>query len=48
VSFADELFLGAGWERAKLDLYPEKVSRYTKIDREELVVGEKHCFRRVF
>jgi amino-acid N-acetyltransferase len=47
VSFADDLFLGAGWERAALDLYPEKVSRYVKIDREELVVGEKHCFRRI-
>ena len=45
VSFADELFLDAGFERADLAKYPEKVSRYERIDRSELQVGEKHCFR---
>lgn len=46
VSFADALFLDAGFERAALNAYPEKVARYEKIDRTELQVGEKHCFRR--
>jgi N-acetylglutamate synthase-like GNAT family acetyltransferase len=46
VSFADALFLDAGFERAALDAYPEKVGRYEKIDRSELQVGEKHCFSR--
>jgi amino-acid N-acetyltransferase len=45
VSFADALFLDAGFERAELAKYPEKVSRYERIDRSELQVGEKHCFR---
>ena len=44
VSFSDELFLACGFERASLADYPEKVSRYEKIDRSELQVGEKHCF----
>lgn len=47
VSFADALFLDAGFERAALAAYPEKVSRYERIDRSELQVGEKHCFRRL-
>lgn len=46
VSYADELFLDAGFERADLAAYPEKVARYERIDRSELQVGEKHCFRR--
>lgn len=45
VSFSDELFLACGFERAHLADYPEKVTRYEKIDRSELQVGEKHCFR---
>ena len=44
VSFSDELFLASGFERAQLSAYPEKISRYEKIDRSELQVGEKHCF----
>jgi amino-acid N-acetyltransferase len=47
VSFADELFLDTGFERAPLNAYPEKISRYERIDRSELRVGEKHCFRRL-
>lgn len=46
VSFSDLLFLDAGFERAALTAYPEKIARYEKIDRSELAVGEKHCFRR--
>lgn len=44
VSFSDDLFLACGFERAALADYPEKISRYEKIDRSELQVGEKHCF----
>jgi amino-acid N-acetyltransferase len=46
VSFSDELFLACGFEHAKLEDFPEKVARYEKIDRSELQVGEKHCFRK--
>jgi amino-acid N-acetyltransferase len=46
VSFADALFLDAGFERAALADYPEKVLRYESVDRSELQVGEKHCFRK--
>lgn len=44
VSYSDELFLSCGFERAPLDTYPEKISRYTKVDRTEIEVGQKHCF----
>lgn len=47
VSFADDLFLDAGFERAPLDSFPEKILRYERIDRSELQVGQKHCFRRL-
>lgn len=46
VSYSDDLFLECGFERAALDQYPEKISRYSKIDQTELQVGEKHCFRK--
>lgn len=46
VSYSDELFLAAGFERVPLDTYPEKISRYAKVDRTEIEVGEKHCFAR--
>lgn len=46
VSFSDELFLACGFEYTALTNYPEKISRYEKIDRSELQVGEKHCFRK--
>jgi hypothetical protein len=45
VSYADALFLDAGFERADIADYPEKIARYERIDRSELQVGEKHCFR---
>ena len=46
VSYSDELFLSCGFERAELAAYPEKISRYAKVDTSELEVGEKHCFRK--
>lgn len=44
VSYSDDLFLSCGFSRAPLDTYPEKISRYTKVDRTEIEVGQKHCF----
>ena len=44
VSYSDDLFLSCGFARAALSGYPEKISRYTKIDQSEIQVGEKHCF----
>ncbi len=44
VSYSDELFLACGFDRAPLSTYPEKISRYVKVDRTEIEVGEKHCF----
>lgn len=44
VSYSDELFLSCGFSRSPLDTYPEKISRYTKVDRTEIEVGQKHCF----
>lgn len=44
VSFSDDLFLACGFVHAELASYPEKISRYEKIDRTEIQVGEKHCF----
>ena len=46
VSYSDEMFLSAGFERVALSTYPEKISRYTKLDKTEIEVGEKHCFAR--
>jgi amino-acid N-acetyltransferase len=46
VSYSDDLFLSCGFERAPLPTYPEKISRYVKVDRSEIEVGEKHCFAR--
>ncbi len=46
VSYSDELFLAAGFERVALETYPEKITRYVKVDRTEIEVGQKHCFAR--
>jgi N-acetylglutamate synthase-like GNAT family acetyltransferase len=46
VSYSDELFLSAGFDRAPLEAYPEKITRYTKVDKTEIEVGKKHCFSR--
>lgn len=46
VSYSDDLFLACGFEHTALATYPEKIARYEKIDRSELQVGEKHCFRK--
>jgi amino-acid N-acetyltransferase len=48
VSYSDELFLTSGFERVPLTTYPEKISRYVKVDKTEIEVGEKHCFARRF
>lgn len=47
VSYADELFLSCGYERVPLSAYPEKISRYDKLDHTEIEVGEKHCFAKI-
>jgi amino-acid N-acetyltransferase len=44
VSFSDDLFLQLGWGRVPLQKFPEKISRYTTLDKTEIEVGEKHCF----
>lgn len=46
VSYSDELFLSSGFDRVPLSTYPEKISRYVKVDKTEIEVGEKHCFAR--
>lgn len=46
VSYSDELFLACGFDRVPLSTYPEKITRYVKVDRTEIEVGEKHCFAR--
>ena len=46
VSYSDELFLSCGFERVPLETYPEKITRYVKVDRTEIEVGQKHCFAR--
>lgn len=46
VSYSDDLFLSSGFERVPLTTYPEKISRYVKVDQSEIEVGEKHCFAR--
>lgn len=46
VSYSDELFLSCGFERVPLDTYPEKITRYVKVDKTEIEVGQKHCFAR--
>ncbi|MBX9929542.1 MAG: GNAT family N-acetyltransferase [Gemmatimonadaceae bacterium] len=46
LSYSDELFLSCGFERVPLSVYPEKIARYEKIDRTEIQMGEKHCFRK--
>lgn len=46
VSLADQLFLSAGFQESSIDVYPEKIARYTKISRSELSIGRKFCFAR--
>lgn len=46
VSYSDDLFLSCGFAHTPLTTYPEKITRYENIDRSELTVGEKHCFRK--
>lgn len=44
VSYSDDLFLSCGFENVALETYPEKITRYTKVDKTEIEVGRKHCF----
>jgi amino-acid N-acetyltransferase len=46
VSFADHLFEKNGFAKAVLADYPEKKLRYELVRRDEIEVGEKHCFAR--
>ncbi len=46
VSFSEEIFEACGFTKVALDEFPEKILRYTRIDRTEIEVGEKHCFMR--
>ena len=46
VSFSEEIFEACDFTKVALDEFPEKILRYTRIDRTEIEVGEKHCFLR--
>ena len=46
ISLADQLFLSAGFQESTIEVYPEKIARYTKISRSELSIGRKFCFVR--
>lgn len=45
-SFSEEIFEACGFTKVTLDHFPEKVLRYTRIDRTEVEMAEKHCFTR--
>ena len=45
-SFSEAIFEACGFLKEKLDEFPEKVLRYTRIDRTEVEMAEKHCFSR--
>lgn len=45
-SFSEAIFEACGFTKVKLDEFPEKVLRYTRIDRTEVEMAEKHCFTR--
>jgi amino-acid N-acetyltransferase len=46
-SFSEKIFEACGFTKVKLSEFPEKVMRYTRIDRGEVEMAEKHCFTRV-
>lgn len=46
VSFSEKIFEACGFAKVALHEFPEKILRYTRIDRTEIEVGEKHCFTR--
>ncbi|MHB8839116.1 MAG: GNAT family N-acetyltransferase [Gemmatimonadaceae bacterium] len=46
-SFSEKIFEACGFAKVTLDHFPEKVLRYTRIDRTEVEMAEKHCFTRV-
>lgn len=45
-SFSEKIFEACGFTKVPLDQFPEKVLRYTRIDRTEVEMAEKHCFTR--
>jgi amino-acid N-acetyltransferase len=45
-SYSEEIFEACGFTKVKLDEFPEKILRYTRIDRTEVEMAEKHCFTR--
>ncbi len=45
-SFSERIFEACGFTKMTLDHFPEKVLRYTRIDRTEVEMAEKHCFIR--
>jgi amino-acid N-acetyltransferase len=46
-SFSERIFEACGFTKVTLDEFPEKVLRYTRIDRTEVEMAEKHCFTRI-
>ncbi len=46
-SYSGAIFEACGFIKEKLDEFPEKVLRYTRIDRTEVEMSEKHCFSRM-
>ncbi len=46
-SYSEKIFEACGFAKVKLDEFPEKILRYTRIDRTEVEMAEKHCFTRV-
>ncbi len=46
-SFSEKIFEACGFRKVTLDHFPEKVMRYTRIDRTEVEMAEKHCFTRI-
>jgi amino-acid N-acetyltransferase len=45
-SFSEKIFEACGFTKVTLDEFPEKVLRYTRIDRGEVEMAAKHCFTR--
>lgn len=46
-SYSEKIFEACGFAKVTLDEFPEKILRYTRIDRTEVEMAEKHCFTRV-
>lgn len=46
-SYSAGIFEACGFTKVNLGEFPEKVLRYTRIDRTEVEFAEKHCFTRI-